>query len=426
MGGTASMVFPLLENTCYGAVRIAFARGAGGACNLTRAARRLNDDVEVERWNLGFAGRHAFFVSVIGPKSTTTGTTSLYADACEYVAEFEVPMKDVVRVVVRWHMTDFAAVDERRFHDHARGPLEIPHREFVFDNVSCERHRTAPPIAEKQRADRDVGAWWFHHAASGERARKLAVAHGLKYFPWKGKELQRILRDYTFPQDFALVPTNFRMCLTTLGQQQPVTRPHGGKYRVFFLGDSQIRGLWRNFVSVMRNQPEVPGKMDAEGLFHRESAVNTASFVFDAFLRNFTATPEVAFDAVVLGFGTWPGRNFCRPNCTTVRWSLRQLATRFRAHAAYARHLVSLGKRVIWVGSPAWPSMIHAQVPTSNYRLGLFNAITGRMMREAGADVVDYFAVSYGIKHATSDGVHYSRTCVHYAMTDAIMNALCR
>ena len=195
----------------------------------------------------------------------------------------------------------------------------------------------------------------------------------------------------------------------------PPCRAAGSGVRILFVGDSQVRTVWRTWEAVLEGRP--PTTQKAWRDVRRYGVNHTVGFEFQPLLSNVTAALLQGYDHVVMGFGAWPANS---------GWT----------HAAYARFVRRLlagvaaaaGPRVVWLGAPAWPKPRHNSkgFRITNARLRMWNEVSFAKAREEGMRTVDFFGVSAPhMKLHRGDGMHYDHSVVLYSMVEEIARLTC-
>eukprot|EP01065_Artemidia_motanka_P022872 TRINITY_DN27100_c0_g1_i1.p1 TRINITY_DN27100_c0_g1~~TRINITY_DN27100_c0_g1_i1.p1 ORF type:complete len:497 (+),score=102.52 TRINITY_DN27100_c0_g1_i1:67-1557(+) len=186
---------------------------------------------------------------------------------------------------------------------------------------------------------------------------------------------------------------------------------------VTFTGDSQVRTVWRHWQAAMHRRRADTGKVYNETESYGDHAL---SFFWDPYLQKLADLPRS--DTLVLGFGAWPA--------SFGQWKHSKYEAETGRLAEQAAQLVSAGtfRRVIWVGSPAWPKPRRDTkgFRITNMRLGLWNSLSRRHFLGAGHLVADIFALSWPhVKLHRGDGMHYDNSVVLWAAVDVLLPLAC-
>lgn len=203
-------------------------------------------------------------------------------------------------------------------------------------------------------------------------------------------------------------------------------------FRILFTGDSQIRTIFRHWVSVVDNEPPVQQKTFNATIFHTSAGSARSTFLWDAYLKhlmNDVAIQEMIaaeYDALVVGFGSWPA-SFGQWSFETMELQLRRLTKCFEL-------LLDAGVTIVWAGSPAWPKH-RKDTPNfriTNSRLFLFNSIAKKELvplqqtsHRSSLKFLPFYDLSISMSRLRSkDGMHYDGSVVLYSCVDALATFL--
>ena len=169
-----------------------------------------------------------------------------------------------------------------------------------------------------------------------------------------------------------------------------------------FIGDSQVRTLYRHYDAVMTRKRVSQAK--GGNISSSYPGGHTAWFLWDPYLNDLSKglLPWAGrHDIVVFVFDAWPA--------SFGQWTVEK-------YKAFTRELmmsvasVSSRTTFLWVGSPAWPKSRYG-VPgfrISNTRLGLWNSISRSCVTALVVRCLDFFEVSWPhIRMHRGDGMHY-------------------
>eukprot|EP00659_Diplonema_papillatum_P011001 gene11001-16917_t len=368
-------------------------------CNAT-AERRTNVSHD-PRWDAylkEFEGPDAFRVVVTSDQELLP-LRVVYSrgDSCEWQGRFQLRKgASGVKILAKWDTDNYNGISETIDTVTSFRNKYYHHGFLVGDCVNVKNSSASVPdetlehrfvrVSERERGDRFK--WW-----SGVRGSE---------WRWVG--------------DRSFDPGPTESCAVS-------------KTSVLFVGDSQVRTVWRHWQATLTRSPVVLWKT-----FHDESTFGEGhkhAFDFNVFLENIVScdgsqdSPVCmnsrrmieAFDVVVLGFGAWPANS---------GWTHQRVFTALdRLFAAMRTYNAT---RFIWIGSPAWPKP-RANSPgfrITNQRLRLWNDRANDLAREHHIAAVPFFWIALPhVKLHRGDGMHYDNSIVLHTVVEQLAPFIC-
>eukprot|EP01062_Namystynia_karyoxenos_P040286 TRINITY_DN29395_c0_g1_i1.p1 TRINITY_DN29395_c0_g1~~TRINITY_DN29395_c0_g1_i1.p1 ORF type:complete len:564 (+),score=154.08 TRINITY_DN29395_c0_g1_i1:128-1819(+) len=433
---------------CAGTLRIARVR-----CSGTDWHRNLSNDAEHDRWIRSNLGPDTWRVRVAGAEVLMP--TVRFRGGCAYEAALRVGSAGDYSVAVELLYQNFDALDEVRnvWPPMLKRPLlrlgpaaEAARRTLYHQgqltppsevSLRCAASRPRPPPSGLPRcgaapaADASVGRW--RRTGSGKqlltKVRVKKLQRQPVVFQWS---LQGENEHAWVPDSCALPPldvTSARRCLA--------------KRRVVVGGDSQQRAFYFGLLNFLRGHgdrcvrnisaPDHKG----EALFNGDPRCveNTKGshkhligdiqldFLEDAYIDKGCRPGGKygRYDIVVLGFAQHPA--------SRVHWPLARYQRALSERAACVRGLVSRGRRVLWLLAPKYPDTkegypVGVKDWRTDPRLELFNKRARAAIAPLGVPIVDMFALTAPMGHASSDQAHYNNWVLHEVLSVAVA-ALC-
>eukprot|EP01064_Diplonema_japonicum_P010698 TRINITY_DN17923_c0_g1_i1.p1 TRINITY_DN17923_c0_g1~~TRINITY_DN17923_c0_g1_i1.p1 ORF type:complete len:480 (+),score=66.96 TRINITY_DN17923_c0_g1_i1:62-1441(+) len=207
----------------------------------------------------------------------------------------------------------------------------------------------------------------------------------------------------------------------------PASPPPSCKQKsLLFIGDSQIRTVWRHYEAAWEGTTPVLTKTSESDRVL--SGGHRVMFTFNPLLTDllengsrylFKGSTDFP-DYAVVGFGPWPAN---------MGWT----------HERFFKYTEDLFRRInasregsptkyIWAGSPAWPKPRRNSegFRITNSRLRLWNTHTARLAARYGIPTIDFYAISLPFQHLhRGDGMHYDNSVVLYTMVEEVRRLAC-
>ena len=392
----------------------------------------VSRDTHLSSWMSSVAGPDAFRLSVSGGKEKVAGSSRFLANTTlcslaagsthrfgySYIIEFAVREAGKYEIELKWELDNNWALNE------VKDTVTHFKNAYLARGTQIPGSCKGPPqqgqhISTILRRCNDTGGSgrWVRSTVEPKRGQLPA------YYPWKGHE-------WEYRLDGCRLDSFYASPNMLLEQLQSFKARIGGRpVKLFFTGDSQVRTVFRHWVSIVSNSPADIAK---GGNLSYTDGTHSVQYIWDpyleAILNRSTMLAEGHYDVIVLGIGPWPS--------SFGQWPMKQFASRLAAVAEHLKRFVELRLQaqdgieplVVWAGAPAWPKP--RKMPgfrITNSRLGTMNTIAVRRLRKGIGQLhfrhLDWFQPSLSMTHLhRGDGMHYDHSIVLYTAASMLAN----
>eukprot|EP00760_Papus_ankaliazontas_P021316 PhM_4_TR18672/c0_g1_i1/m.71152 len=402
------------ESTCRGKLVCEL---KSDVCNSCRG-KTLSKDREIDNFLKETIGPLGLRVAVEGT-DVAMGRTVFISEACRYESFFEVHSQQ--HKSSDYRLTVKVDTDVCRGYDDTAPTVTSFANHYVFrgsPNMKCKSRGTMATSSIFS----DV--IWSSASTTTESLQNLRNVATHFTHPMRGDTFRlhirgTPLRQWTYSKD------DIEQCISGLG------RFIGG---VLFIGDSQIRTLYRHYDAIMKQTRASQAK--GFNMTSTYSKSHRARFQWDPYLKILSDELRLllgSYDVIVFGFGAWPA-SFGQWDLAKYLQYTSQLFDRITREMKQQTHL-----KVFWAASPAWPKPRYGTegFRITNTRLGLWNGLTRRLLNHQKMQqqsnnnnnyirVLDFFEISWPhIKLHRGDGMHYDHSVVLYGAIDMILSEVC-